>query len=231
MNPETSALIPPAAEPRVETSVQPRSSVSVPRHVAIVNGTGSQQPTEAARGTLEVIHAAIEHGVGCLSLCLGSEAGALDFLRAHGGVFARNGVRITVQAGASAEVCALIDSLVLPAPQETLLRLHLLLDASGCAEMDAALERLARKVQDGELDPESLTREAFERELDADKLPPVDLLLHSADAPRLSRMLLWKAAYAELFFSRAPWHSFRREHFAEALADYAQRRRTFGGLK
>ena len=225
MNPTLTTLIPPAAEARATPGVRTRRPQTVPGHVALVNGAARETAALAS-----VISAAIEHGVECLSLCFAENAVA-EFLRNGGEAFVRDGVHVTVQDGCSAELRELSARLPALPARESLLRLHLLVDVSGELEVSQALQRLAWKVQRGELAPDALTREALERELDTDGLPPVDLLLHAANAPRLSRTLLWKAAYAELFFSATPWSRFGREDFRQALADYAQRRRTFGGLK
>jgi len=226
MNPTAPTLLPPHAATQAARQVRARRAMTVPGHIALVNGSAC-----SAAPVAKIVTAAIEHGVECLSLFPGGAAQTVEFVRTHGASFARNGVHLTAQDGSRAEFIELLASFQMPVAGETLLRLHLLTDVSGEMELARALQRLGKKVQRGELAPESLTREAFERELDADELPPVDLLLHTADAPRLSRTLPWKAAYAELFFSAIPWSQFGPEHFSAALQDYAQRRRTFGGLK
>jgi len=57
-----------------------------------------------------------------------------------------------------------------------------------------------------------------------------DLLIRTAGDQRISNFLLWQSAYAELYFTDTFWPDFGREDTDMALADYARRKRKFGGL-
>ena len=46
---------------------------------------------------------------------------------------------------------------------------------------------------------------------------------------RLSNFLLWQAAYAEMIFTDVLWPDYTPAHLAEALAQFAERERRFGG--
>jgi len=103
-------------------------------------------------------------------------------------------------------------------------RLHvrLALDYSSQWMITEAARQIA---QDGA----SITPEAMERALTAG-VPPVDLLVRTAGEQRLSDFLLWEAAYAELYFTKALWPDFRRDHLTSALTEFRRRERRFGGL-
>ena len=75
----------------------------------------------------------------------------------------------------------------------------------------------------------AVTAEAIEAELDTAGMPPLDLLIRTSGEVRLSNFLLWQAAYAELWFTEVLWPDFTPEHLAEALAEFAQRERRYGG--
>jgi undecaprenyl pyrophosphate synthase len=60
--------------------------------------------------------------------------------------------------------------------------------------------------------------------------PDVDLLIRTSGERRLSNFLLWQAAYAELYFTETLWPDFDRGSLFQALDDYAERERRFGGL-
>lgn len=64
----------------------------------------------------------------------------------------------------------------------------------------------------------------------ASDAPDVDLLIRTSGERRLSNFLLWQAAYAELYFTETLWPDFDRHKLFEALDDYADRERRFGGL-
>jgi undecaprenyl diphosphate synthase len=58
----------------------------------------------------------------------------------------------------------------------------------------------------------------------------VDLLIRTSGEQRLSDFLLWECAYAELYFSERLWPDFTDADLAEALEEFRQRERRFGGL-
>jgi undecaprenyl diphosphate synthase len=64
----------------------------------------------------------------------------------------------------------------------------------------------------------------------APDVPDVDLLIRTSGEKRLSNFLLWQSAYAELYFTDTLWPDFDRTSLAEAVRDYAERHRRFGGL-
>jgi undecaprenyl diphosphate synthase len=61
-------------------------------------------------------------------------------------------------------------------------------------------------------------------------MPDPGLVIRTAGDLRISNFLLWQCAYAELYFTDAFWPDFGREDIDMALADYARRKRKFGGL-
>jgi undecaprenyl diphosphate synthase len=56
-----------------------------------------------------------------------------------------------------------------------------------------------------------------------------DLIIRTSGEQRLSNYLLWQSAYSELIFRDELWPDFSREAYAESLAEFASRRRRFGG--
>ena len=61
-------------------------------------------------------------------------------------------------------------------------------------------------------------------------MPDPDLLIRTSGEQRISNFLLWQIAYAEIFVTERLWPDFRGPHLLEAIADYQQRERRFGGL-
>ncbi len=57
-----------------------------------------------------------------------------------------------------------------------------------------------------------------------------DLVLVLGPATRLPPSLVWELAYAELVFAEVAWGDLEPNHLADAVAEYAGRRRRFGGL-
>ena len=58
-----------------------------------------------------------------------------------------------------------------------------------------------------------------------------DLVLILGPPTQLPPSLVWELAYAELVFVPATWQQLAREHVVDAIADFAGRRRRFGGLE
>jgi hypothetical protein len=57
-----------------------------------------------------------------------------------------------------------------------------------------------------------------------------DLVLVLGPATRLPPSLVWELAYAELVFTEVAWGNLEAGHLVAAVAEYAGRRRRFGGL-
>lgn len=60
--------------------------------------------------------------------------------------------------------------------------------------------------------------------------PDVDLLIRTGGEQRLSDFLLWECAYAELWFTPVAWPDFMESDLSQAVNEYRNRDRRFGGL-
>jgi undecaprenyl diphosphate synthase len=105
------------------------------------------------------------------------------------------------------------------------LDLWIAFDYGGRAELVEAVRRL---VADG-LTADEVGEEAIEARLAAPDLLEPDLLIRTSGEQRLSNFLLWQSAYSELVFVDDLWPDFGEEHLRAAVAEYAGRRRRFGG--
>ncbi len=74
-----------------------------------------------------------------------------------------------------------------------------------------------------------ITLDSLAAELDTADLPPLDLLVRTSGEVRLSNFLLWQAAYAELYFTDVLWPDFTVGHLEQALTEFANRERRYGG--
>jgi undecaprenyl diphosphate synthase len=61
-------------------------------------------------------------------------------------------------------------------------------------------------------------------------MPEPDLIIRTSGELRTSNFLLWQAAYAEYYFTPTLWPDFTPEELEQAIIDYQQRERRFGGL-
>ncbi|MDC0886497.1 polyprenyl diphosphate synthase [Altererythrobacter sp.] len=74
-----------------------------------------------------------------------------------------------------------------------------------------------------------VTEASIEANLFTAGLPPLDLLIRTSGEVRLSNFLLWQSAYAEMLFVDTLWPDFTPEHLQQALDDFANRERRYGG--
>ncbi len=73
------------------------------------------------------------------------------------------------------------------------------------------------------------TEEEFRQHLYAPDMHDPDVLIRTSGELRVSNYLIWQLAYAEFVFREELWPDFSREAFEQSLAEYAERRRRFGG--
>ena len=69
----------------------------------------------------------------------------------------------------------------------------------------------------------------FRALLYAPEMHDPDLIIRTSGERRLSNYLLWQSAYSEFVFRDELWPDFSRQAYEEALAEFAARRRRFGG--
>ncbi|MGK5087151.1 polyprenyl diphosphate synthase [Bdellovibrionota bacterium FG-2] len=65
---------------------------------------------------------------------------------------------------------------------------------------------------------------------DLGPLSQVDLVIRTSGEKRISNFLLWQAAYAEFVFLDLCWPDFEPRHLDEAVLEFSNRDRRFGGL-
>jgi undecaprenyl diphosphate synthase len=107
----------------------------------------------------------------------------------------------------------------------TRINLWVAFDYGGRAELVEATRRI---VESG-VDAEEIDENVFAANLYAPELPDPDLLIRTSGELRISNFLLWQLAYTELVFVDELWPDFGERELRTALAEYASRRRRFGG--
>ena len=112
--------------------------------------------------------------------------------------------------------------------------LCLALNYGARAELAQAARRLAEDALAGRIDLTTLqngqTEQALAERLYQPDMPPLDLLIRTAGEQRLSNFLLWQMSYGEFHVTDVCWPAFDGDRLDAALADFAARTRSFGGL-
>lgn len=81
-----------------------------------------------------------------------------------------------------------------------------------------------KALQSGKITEQSITDNLY----GGYSVPDIDFLIRTSGEMRISNFMLWRAAYAELYFTNILWPDFSYKDLDEALAEYANRKRRFG---
>jgi undecaprenyl diphosphate synthase len=230
-----------------------RESPDVAQSVAIImdgNGRWAKRrglPTAAghragARTVRKIVEASIDVGIHDLSLFAFStenwsrpqdEVDALmeifaETIERELPDLAEEGVRVRFigrRDRAPAELRRRMDAMEDRTALNTRINLWVAFDYGGRAELVEA----ARRIVESGVEPSEIDENVFAANLYAPELPDPDLLIRTSGELRISNFLLWQLAYSELVFSEKLWPDFDARDLRDALADYASRRRRFGG--
>lgn len=110
------------------------------------------------------------------------------------------------------------------------MRLCLALNYGSRAEMTDAVKSIAASVAQGHLHASEISEQTISDHLYTAGMPDPDLVIRTAGEMRVSNFLLWQISYAELWVSKKCWPDFRQDDLHQALQDFANRDRRYGGL-
>ncbi len=108
--------------------------------------------------------------------------------------------------------------------------LVLALSYSSRWELIKAVNKIAIKVEAGELSASEIDQSVFKQYLETAEMPDPELLIRTSGEFRISNFLLWQIAYSELYFTQKLWPDFRKDDLYEALLDFQSRERRFGKI-
>ncbi|MBV9761528.1 MAG: isoprenyl transferase [Acidobacteriaceae bacterium] len=111
------------------------------------------------------------------------------------------------------------------------MRLNLAINYSGRTELVDAVNAILENARlEGDLESLDITEETISSHLYTAGLKDPDLLIRTSGEMRISNFLLWQIAYAELYVTDTLWPDFTRTHLLEAVFEYQNRDRRFGGI-
>lgn len=228
----------------------------LPRHLAIImdgNGRWAKERGEdrlfghfhGVQSVRDVVEASAELGIQYLTLYAFSTenwdrpeaevSGLMELLvntiRKEVEQLKKNGIRLHVIGDLTmlppTAQQELTEALELTAEND---HMHLImaLSYSGRWDITQAFHRLGRKIQAGEITPESVDAATISAHLSTREFPDPELMIRTSGEHRISNFLLYQLAYAEFYFTETLWPDFRRRHLYAALLDYQQRERRFG---
>ena len=229
-----------------------------PKHIAIImDGNGrwaEQQGLPRIEGHLRgvesvrrIMEACRDLGVEVLTLyCLSSEnwkrpAQELEFLMAllreyliaERDTLVKNNLRLKIigrRERLPAEVQSEMDLTIEACSANTGMTLCLAINYGARSELVDCFRALAERVAAGTLKPSDITEESIDEALYTAGLPDPDLLIRTSGEMRISNFLLWQISYSELWVTETAWPEFDRQHLEEAIREFSNRKRRFGGL-
>lgn len=232
------------------------SEKTIPRHVAIImdgNGRWARRqglsPNKGHRAGAETVKRMVEacsdYGIRYLTLYAFSTENWSRSKREVGGLMTllkrflaervkdlqKNNIRLNAIGdlkGLPEDVQAAVQKAMHDTAGNSQGTLTLALNYGSRQEIAATARDLSVKVLNGEIKPEDVTPDVITAHLPTADLPDPDLIIRTSGELRLSNFLLWQASYSEFWFTDTLWPDFTKEEFAEAIADYSQRKRRFG---
>ena len=236
-----------------------KANGSIPRHVAIImdgNGRWAKQQGktrvaghyEGVESVRDISEACAEIGVDYLTLYTFStenwnrparEVNALMKLLIH---TIRKERKTLVRNQIRLEAIGALDKLPKPCLHELnetmeytshldRMTLVLALSYSGRWDLQQATQEIARKVQQGELDPDEITEDTIQYHLSTADYPDPELMIRTGGEMRVSNFLLWQMSYSEMYLTERYWPEFRRPHLYKAIEAFQNRDRRFGRVK
>ena len=93
----------------------------------------------------------------------------------------------------------------------------LAINYGGRDEIVHAAKILSEQVKRGEIQPDEITEDMFQKYLYTADVPDVDLMIRPSGELRLSNFLIWQSAYAEFYFTDVLWPDFSPNELDKAL--------------
>lgn len=243
---------------RLQSLIAAINPAGIPRHVAIImdgNGRWAKQRgltrTEGHRHAIgairDVVDASSSLGISVLSLFAFStenidrpdeEVGELfrlfdqtldvetERLKAEGVRFITSGDLAILPE----ELSRKFQDAVEATSANTRLTLNMCVMYSGRQEIARAARKLAEDAVAGRIRPENISMSHIAERLYHPELPDLDLLIRTSGEMRVSNFMLWRLAYAEMFFTSKLWPDFSEIDLCEAIIAYQQRDRRFGRI-
>jgi undecaprenyl diphosphate synthase len=230
----------------------------LPKHVAIImDGNGRwarsrglpriEGHRQGAKSVEEVLTACGELGIPYLTLyCFSHEnwkrpKDELDFLMGLLKTYLLNqtkrlidnGVRLMVigrRDGLSKDVLDVMDEAIERCKGGTKQTLVLAINYGARQEIVDAVREISREVAEGRFSADAISESTISEHLYTRNLPDPDLLIRTSGELRISNFLLWQISYSEIWITPKAWPEFGKPELCEAVFEFVQRDRRFGGL-
>ncbi len=110
------------------------------------------------------------------------------------------------------------------------LNLNIAINYGGKSEIINAVKNTITFFNENKLLLNDVDENLFSKFLYTKEQPDVDLIIRPSGEYRLSNFMIWQSAYAEYIFMDILWPDFKEENLIDALNQYSNRDRRFGGI-
>ncbi len=96
-------------------------------------------------------------------------------------------------------------------------------------EIKRAIVKIIEDFENQKIDKNQITEGLICKYLDTKNYKDPDLFIRTSGEKRLSNFLLWQLSYTEIYISEILWPDFSKNDFVNAILEYQNRKRRFGG--
>lgn len=110
------------------------------------------------------------------------------------------------------------------------LHVNMCINYGGRDEIVNAVENIVNDINSGKISKQEITEELISSYMYSALQPDPDLIIRPSGEYRTSNFLIWQSAYSEYWFSNILWPDFKPKHLEEAIDEFNNRNRRFGGV-
>jgi len=110
------------------------------------------------------------------------------------------------------------------------LSFNVALNYGGRLEIVQAVKKIIKEVNNGKIREEDIDENLISQYTFTKDIPDPDLIIRTSGECRLSNFMLWQSAYSEYLFDQVLWPDFKEEHLIEAISEFQNRKRRYGGI-
>lgn len=127
-------------------------------------------------------------------------------------------------------IVKLLDNSINVSKNNTGMVLNIALNYGGRAEIISSIKNLYNDISQGKFSIDDLNEESFKKYLYTKENSEVDLIIRTGNEKRISNFLIYQLAYSEFYFTDVLWPEFYADDLYDAIYDFQNRNRRFGGI-
>lgn len=97
-------------------------------------------------------------------------------------------------------------------------------------EIVNSVKEICKNVCEGKYSIDDINSQMISDNLYTASQPDPDLIIRTSGEERISNFLLWQIAYSEFYFTKKLWPDFKVRDLHEAILEYQNRNRRYGGV-